>query len=73
MLIHCVKCKCKTETVQETYALSKNKKYMIKGRCDVCDTKKQQFITEKIFRENQDDSNHDSVEEEEDDDRYRND
>ena len=42
---YCVKCKQRTKTSNIKYALSKNGKPMIKGKCFSCNKKKSQFIS----------------------------
>ena len=45
MDIYCVKCKNKTKTSDIEYVMSKNNKYMIKGKCLKCKNKKSTFIS----------------------------
>ena len=42
-LYYCVKCKQKTGTLELTEVLSKNNRYMIKGKCNVCGKIKSTF------------------------------
>jgi Domain of unknown function (DUF5679)/Phospholipase A2-like domain len=42
--MYCVKCKCKTETVDAQNVVSKNNRPMLRGKCAICGTTKTQFI-----------------------------
>lgn len=44
MLIYCVKCREKTDTINKVASKSKNGKHIIKGICVVCEKRKQQFV-----------------------------
>lgn len=50
MQIFCVKCKRKTATSDIYEAVSKNGRKMVKGTCDVCGTKKNQFVKGKALK-----------------------
>lgn len=43
-MLYCVKCKSKTETVDEQRVVSKNNRPMLRGKCAVCGTTKTQFV-----------------------------
>ena len=43
-LIHCLKCKKKTNTSGSQVVQTSNGRYMIRGECNVCGTKKNRFI-----------------------------
>ena len=43
MLIYCLKCKKKTQTLNLNHTLSKNNKSVITGNCSICGTKKYRF------------------------------
>jgi hypothetical protein len=43
MLIYCLKCKKKTETLNLNHIISKNNKSVITGNCSICGTKKYRF------------------------------
>ena len=45
--IYCLKCKTKTDSVKITLNISKNKKYMLKGKCKICKTNKVSFTSSK--------------------------
>jgi Domain of unknown function (DUF5679) len=45
-MLYCVKCKSKTETVDEQRVVSKNNRSMLRGKCAVCGTTKTQFVKE---------------------------
>ena len=45
MIIYCLKCKQKTETIDQMEVQSKNGREMIKGNCSICGTKKSVFIS----------------------------
>ena len=45
MIIYCLKCKQKTETIDQMEVQSKNSREMIKGSCSICGTKKSVFIS----------------------------
>lgn len=38
--MYCVKCKCKTETVDAQNVVSKNNRPMLRGKCAICGTTK---------------------------------
>lgn len=42
--MYCVKCKCKTETVDAQKVNSKNNRPMLRGKCAACGSTKTQFI-----------------------------
>lgn len=44
MLIHCVKCRTKTETNNEHMVTTKNNRPMIKGTCVICGRKRASFV-----------------------------
>ena len=41
MIIYCLKCKQKTETIEVQSVQSQNGRQMIKGNCSICGTKSQ--------------------------------
>lgn len=43
-MIYCLKCKKKTETLDQHNVVSKNGRPMTKGICAVCGSKKSEFI-----------------------------
>ena len=45
MIIYCLKCKQKTETIEVQSVQSQNGRQMIKGNCSICGTKKSVFIS----------------------------
>ena len=45
MEIYCFKCKSKTPTLNITESLTLNNRAILKGQCEVCNTKKSQFIS----------------------------
>jgi hypothetical protein len=45
--IYCLKCKLKTDSVKITIKISKNKKYMVKGKCKICNSNKVSFTSSK--------------------------
>mgnify|MGYP003524816799 CR=1 FL=1 len=45
MIIYCLKCKQKTETIEVQSVQSQNGREMIKGSCLICGTKKSVFIS----------------------------
>ena len=45
MIIYCLKCKQKTETIEVQSVQSQNGRHMIKGNCSICGTKKSVFIS----------------------------
>ena len=47
MIIYCLKCKLKTETLDGIKKTSSNGRNMIKGICSVCGTKKSVFLSSK--------------------------
>ena len=47
MMIYCVKCKKKTETLNATPYTTKNNRSMLKGLCSVCGQNKASFISNK--------------------------
>ena len=47
MIIYCLKCKQKTETIDGIDVKSTNGRNMIKGTCSVCTTKKSVFVSSK--------------------------
>ena len=51
MLVYCLKCRQKTETLHFTEVESKNGRDMIKGMCSVCGAKKSVFISSSGERE----------------------
>lgn len=56
----CLKCQCQTATKKHKVIISKNNRSMIAGRCQNCNTKKQQFVRkEKILEVMNDDSRSD--------------
>ena len=42
---YCVKCKGKTDTENITVQKTKNSKYILKGICSVCGSRKSRFIS----------------------------
>lgn len=44
MKIYCMKCKQKTDTVNDHKAKTKNGRNCVKGNCKVCGTKKSVFV-----------------------------
>ena len=42
--MYCVRCKEKTQTNDLRYAVSKNKRPMLRGKCTVCGSTKTQFV-----------------------------
>lgn len=46
-MMYCVKCKTKTQTINERVVPTKNNKYRKTGDCYKCNTKKSQFISKK--------------------------
>ena len=44
MIIYCLKCKSRTDTVKAENVTSKNNKPMIRGECKKCGTKKYRFL-----------------------------
>ena len=48
MEIYCLKCKKKTDTINEHETTTKNNRRMFKGKCKICGTTKNQFISSKI-------------------------
>lgn len=46
--MYCVKCQCKTETVDVQNFISKNNRSMLRGKCAVCGCTKTQFVASKI-------------------------
>ena len=44
MDIYCVKCKQKTGTLEMTEVLTKNNRYMVRGKCNVCGKIKSTFV-----------------------------
>ena len=48
MIIYCLKCKQKTETIDELKLQSKNGREIIKGNCSICGTKKSVFVSSSI-------------------------
>ena len=53
MIIYCLKCKQKTETIEVQSVQSKNGREMIKGNCSICGTKKSVFISSSIKKKPQ--------------------
>ena len=47
MIIYCLKCKLKTETLDGVELKTSNGRNMIKGICSVCGTKKSVFVSSK--------------------------
>ena len=47
MIIYCLKCKHKTETIDQLEMKSSNGRNMIKGTCSVCGTNKSVFVSSK--------------------------
>ena len=47
MIIYCLKCKQKTETLDGVELKSSNGRNMIKGTCSICGTKKSVFLSSK--------------------------
>ena len=47
MLIYCLKCKKKTNTLNMISTTTKNGKSMVKGTCEVCNKKKSIFVKSK--------------------------
>ena len=45
MNIYCVKCKTKTPTLNLTESVTKNNKPILKGKCEICGSKKNTFIS----------------------------
>jgi len=45
MDIYCVKCKRKTSTLNLVESVTKNNRSILKGTCEICKTKKNQFIS----------------------------
>lgn len=62
MLMLCMKCKRQTATKKHKVVFSKNNRYMIAGRCQNCNTKKQQFVTKEKIIEVMDDENRSDTE-----------
>ena len=44
MLMYCVRCKLKTDSLNITQSMTKNKRRMLKSICSVCGSKKSSFI-----------------------------
>ena len=42
---YCLKCKKQTKNLNSKGYLTKNKKYLVKSLCNVCDSKKSKFIS----------------------------
>ena len=53
MIIYCLKCKQKTETIDQSEVKSKNGRDMFKGSCSNCGTKKSVFISSSIKKKPQ--------------------
>ena len=47
--IYCLKCKRKTGTKNVSSVATKNNRYLIKGLCEICDSKKSNFVSKKKF------------------------
>ena len=51
--IYCVKCKTKTETCDPEIVKTANKRYMLKGKCEKCNTNKSTVsaggVTNRLF------------------------
>ena len=45
MNIYCVKCKKKTPTLNLIESVTKNNRPILKGTCDICGTKRNQFTS----------------------------
>ena len=48
MEIYCLKCKIKTPTLNLIESITKNNKPILKGTCEICDSKKCKFIKSKV-------------------------
>ena len=42
---YCLKCKRKTKNINSKGFVTKNKKYLVKSLCDICQSKKTRFIS----------------------------
>ena len=42
---YCVKCRRKTKNINSKGFVTKNKKYLVKSLCDICQSKKTRFIS----------------------------
>ena len=51
MLMYCVRCKLKTDSLNLTQSITKNKRKMLKSICSVCGSKKSTFIKSDITGE----------------------
>lgn len=45
-----MKCRYKTPTEKEKAIVCKNDRYAISGKCQICNTKKQQFVTKELHK-----------------------
>lgn len=56
-----MKCRYKTATEKQKAIVCKNSRYAIAGKCQICNTKKQQFVTKELHKmmDNQESSNDD--------------
>lgn len=61
MFIYCLKCRYKTATEKQKAIVCKNERYAISGRCQICNSKKQQFVTRELYEvmDNEGSSNND--------------